>query len=471
MSLTEAIPGIVAFVVTAGFAGLIWFRRGRDPEYGDDDSVLLPAPPPAMTAATAAIVSGAGSRTAFIAALLDLASRDEIAFESEGRDGRGSRLGITFRGGDSTDPRVLLNRRNPIGEAESWLLGQLHLYAAASSRPAGSHDDLPPEAAAAGAQMLMTMWRMQAATAAGDDNLAARAAREHGLGSLGMDAASMEAAYEAKTGHPMPDDARRRLEAMTGAMATIAGAGTTDADRRQAMATLNATFGEHATAQPAAAQPPVVAAPAQPPTAPAPAAPAPAAISAASARMMGTPFLFGTFIETYAKRHGWVPKLAVLTRLPWYGLAGVELIVGIVVAAAGGTAGQAQQALGSGIALGGLATYLIGQRMPALTMDGAVMKAQLAAYRRTLAMTFGSAASLAGVVATRRMPWLDTPDQTIVWGIALGLRRELESLLARTSSTPDAAGSKSLLGDANPADMLAGIEAIGSESTSQHHPA
>jgi hypothetical protein len=48
--------------------------------------------------------------------------------------------------------------------------------------------------------------------------------------------------------------------------------------------------------------------------------------------------------------------------------------------------------------------------MPALTMDGAVMKAQLAAYRRTLAMTFDSAASLDGVVATdERLVGLSSP--------------------------------------------------------------
>jgi len=187
--------------------------------------------------------------------------------------------------------------------------------------------------------------------------------------------------------------------------------------------------------------------------------------------MMGTPFLFGTFIETYAKRHGWIPKLAILTRLPWYGVAGAEVIVGIAVAALAGTSGEAQQALGGGIALGGIATYLIGQRMPALTMQGTVMKAQLAAYRRTLGMTFDSASSLGGVVATRRMPWLDTPDQTLVWGIALGLRRNLEALMARTSPAPETAGAPNLLGDADPADMLAGIEAIGSEATSQHRRA
>jgi hypothetical protein len=269
----------------------------------------------------------------------------------------------------------------------------------------------------------------------------------------------------------MNDDARTRLEAMTAAMTTVADTGRSEVDRQQAMATMNATFGRHASAQKAPAQPAAAPTPVAQPAAVQPPSASPPAISAAAARMMGTPFLFGTFIETYAKRHGWIPKLAILTRLPWYGVAGAEVIAGIAVAALAGASGEAQQALGGGMALGGIATYLIGQRMPALTMEGAVMKAQLAAYRRTLGMTFDSASSLAGVVASRRIPWLDTPDQTLVWGIALGLRHNLEALMARTASTPESAGDQNLLGDAEPADMLTGIEAIGSDAASQHRPA
>src|SRR6476646_9207334 len=113
MDLTVVL-GIVAFLVVAGYAGLAWFRHGRDPSYPDDASILLPAPPPGMTAATATVVAGGGTHVAFMAALLDLASRDEIAFVAQDRP---DHVGIAFRGGETTDPRVLLNRRNPIGEA------------------------------------------------------------------------------------------------------------------------------------------------------------------------------------------------------------------------------------------------------------------------------------------------------------------------------------------------------------------
>ena len=118
----NVVVGVVAFVIVAGYAALAWFRHGRDPSYPDDASILLPAPPPGMTAATATVVAGGGTHVAFMAALLDLASRDEIAFVAEDRP---DHVGIAFRGGETTDPRVLLNRRNPIGEAETWLLGEL----------------------------------------------------------------------------------------------------------------------------------------------------------------------------------------------------------------------------------------------------------------------------------------------------------------------------------------------------------
>ena len=36
------------------------------------------------------------------------------------------------------------------------------------------------------------------------------------------------------------------------------------------------------------------------------------------------------------------------------------------------------------------------------------------------------------VVASRAVPWLETPDQAVVWGYALGLHEEVEDVLARS---------------------------------------
>ncbi len=65
------------------------------------------------------------------------------------------------------------------------------------------------------------------------------------------------------------------------------------------------------------------------------------------------------------------------------------------------------------------------------------MRAQLAAYRRTLELTFGEACSMDEVVSSKRLAWLESPDQALVWGVALGLRPDVEALLARTADLLD----------------------------------
>ena len=70
--------------------------------------------------------------------------------------------------------------------------------------------------------------------------------------------------------------------------------------------------------------------------------------------------------------------------------------------------------------------------MPAVTMPGAMIRAMLAAYRRTLQKTMEQARSMDQVVAEAGLEWLDTPDQAIVWGTALGLQGEIEEVLERS---------------------------------------
>ena len=439
-----------------------------------------------MTAATATMVAGGGTHVAFMAALLDLASRDELAFVAEDRP---DRVGIAFRGGETADPRVLLNRRNPIGEAETWLLGELKASLAIAARRGSNDDDAPPspEMVAAGMQMFGSLLRMSAAA---DDGFEARAAREHGLDGLAMpDAASIERAYEARTGHPMSDKARAGIEHVTSGMSVASAMSnpaavaadperfasmleqmrdepTTPEEHRQLVSQLH-DWAAKATSAP----------------------PTPQRILAGDARHLQAPFLFGTLLQTYAKRHGWIGGLSVSRpssgrcsppsswspASPWRSSEPQRR--------------GAPAILGGEIATSGVATYLIGGQMPALSQEGAVMKAQLAAYRRTLAATFDAASSLEDTVGTQRLPWLETPDQAIVWGMALGLRREIETLMVRTSEavasgdTPvtayapawysagspapgasDAAAARASL--TNAAAMFAGIEAIGSERAS-----
>ncbi len=70
--------------------------------------------------------------------------------------------------------------------------------------------------------------------------------------------------------------------------------------------------------------------------------------------------------------------------------------------------------------------------MPAVTMSGAMIRAMLAAYRRTLQKTMAQARSMQQVVDEAGLDWLDTPDQAVVWGTALGLQGEIEGVLSRS---------------------------------------
>ena len=116
-------PGpVVAPLVGLGliaFAVFHWLRYGRDPVYLDDPSILMPAPPDGLTAATGALVyDGATSRRALTTALLDLASRGELAFQQE-KHLLSSKVGIRTAGtapaDDEDAARRRLNARRPIG--------------------------------------------------------------------------------------------------------------------------------------------------------------------------------------------------------------------------------------------------------------------------------------------------------------------------------------------------------------------
>ena len=60
------------------------------------------------------------------------------------------------------------------------------------------------------------------------------------------------------------------------------------------------------------------------------------------------------------------------------------------------------------------------------------MYAQLAAYRRTLQRTLEQSRTMDQVVASKALPWVETPDQAVVWSYALGLHEEAEEVLERS---------------------------------------
>ena len=88
--------------------------------------------------------------------------------------------------------------------------------------------------------------------------------------------------------------------------------------------------------------------------------------------------------------------------------------------------------VGGALIIGGVILLLLARPMPAVTMPGAMIRAQLAAYRRTLKKTMEQSRSMDQVVADAGLEWLDTPDQAVVWGTALGLQDEIEKVLERS---------------------------------------
>jgi uncharacterized membrane protein YgcG len=138
----------VAFMGLAGWAFMQWRRFGKDPVYLDDPSILMPAPPPDLTAASGAFVmDGRASRRALTTAMLDIASRGLISFrEDRGLLGLSNKVGIDV-GPPTLDPveeaRRALNARRPIGAAEEYALKELRELSSGKDQGYIEADDLP----------------------------------------------------------------------------------------------------------------------------------------------------------------------------------------------------------------------------------------------------------------------------------------------------------------------------------------
>ena len=120
------IGGLGGFFLLAGYAFFHWRRYGRDPYVVDSRSIFLPAPPTELTAAGGALLhDGSSSRRTLTTALLDLASRDELAFRAEDKFIGADEVTVEIRRPAVDDPRVRLNRRNPLSPAEAYALERL----------------------------------------------------------------------------------------------------------------------------------------------------------------------------------------------------------------------------------------------------------------------------------------------------------------------------------------------------------
>ena len=326
-AIVGLVGGSAALLGLTGWAVFHWLRFGRDPVYTDSESVLVPAPPAGMTAATATMVlDGAVSRRTLTTAMLDLASRGRVAFREEhGTLGIGRKLSID--------------------------LGSKALAAATSDVVAAEASRSP---AADGAE--------RAEIAAARLKLADRRA-------LGL--------------------AEEYLEARLGGIATE---GSIEAEEVPKLATYVPTFeGE---------------------------------------------------VEDQAVRQRWFAEKPSSAANRWQLRALVEGLAGGALVIAGFSIPMSGLTLLGGAGLvAAVVTFVVAAAMPARTMAGAMQKAWLLAYRRTLSKTMEQARSMDQVVEESGLSWLETPDQAVVWATALGLTRQVEDVLKRTMEDTRDAGS------------------------------
>ena len=141
---------------------------------------------------------------------------------------------------------------------------------------------------------------------------------------------------------------------------------------------------------------------------------------------------FDRALEAEAVARGWFRETPSAAVSRWM-IRGVGAgILGVVAVIAGFSIPMSGLVLvGGGLILGGIVVAILARSMPAVSLPGAMIRAMLAAYRRTLKKTMDQARSMDQVVAEAGLSWLETPDQAVVWGTALGLHEEIDEVLGR----------------------------------------
>ena len=138
-------------------------------------------------------------------------------------------------------------------------------------------------------------------------------------------------------------------------------------------------------------------------------------------------------LEDAAVSRGWLAAKPSKVTMHWGGIGGLELTAALV-------AGfvlifvQASALLLAVVSVGaaGITTLIFARYMPARTRQGAMLWAMLTAYKRTLELSISRAKTMGDVVKEKALPWVTTPDQVMAWGVAFGLDRQIEMVLARS---------------------------------------
>ena len=142
---------------------------------------------------------------------------------------------------------------------------------------------------------------------------------------------------------------------------------------------------------------------------------------------------FDRTLEEHVVARGWFKEKPSKVMGRWVAKGILAIVAGVIAILIGlGVPISGLVLIGGATIAGGVLVAIFAKGMPAVTMPGAMVRAMLAAYRRTLQKTMAQARSMQQVVDEAGLDWLDTPDQAVVWGTALGLQEEIEGVLSRS---------------------------------------
>ena len=139
-------------------------------------------------------------------------------------------------------------------------------------------------------------------------------------------------------------------------------------------------------------------------------------------------------VEEHCVRQGWFAERPTVAKGRWVGRAVLAFVGGIVAVVIGANLPSDGLALvGASLVATSIGLIVISRAMPAVTKDGSMIRAMLEAYRRTLQKTMAQARSMGEVVEQSAIPLIESPDDAVAWGVALGLQDEVERVLERTA--------------------------------------
>jgi len=139
-------------------------------------------------------------------------------------------------------------------------------------------------------------------------------------------------------------------------------------------------------------------------------------------------------VEEHVVRQGWFRERPSTARGRWVGRGVLAFIVGVIASIVGANLPSGGIVLvGGSLVASAVGMMVVSRVMPAVTKEGSMIRAMLEAYRRTLQKTMAQARSMGEVVAVSAIPLIESPDDAVAWGVALGLQEEVERVLERTA--------------------------------------